>query len=178
MVQKRKKSFWKKIKEVSHKQLVVPLLNGMSDPIFSARGVMVGLAWAMTPLVGVQMTTVTITWAICKFFKYKFSLPIALAWTWVTNVFTMLPIYYVFYLTGKIMMGQWSNIDGFSKFSDLFKSVFMSSDISFWQSLVELTKDWAFAMFIGCIPYVILGGFGGYFGTLAWMKRKKKNAEK
>ena len=62
--------------------------------------------WAMTPFFGIQMALVMGTWLVTKkIFNWDFSIVNGLAWTWVTNVFTLLPVFYMFFLTGNLMLG-------------------------------------------------------------------------
>ena len=63
-------------------------------------GTVIGLFWALTPLIGFQMSLVSITWVFLRFFKIHFNLPVALALVWITNPFTMPFFYYTFYLSG------------------------------------------------------------------------------
>ena len=94
MKNKENTSLIRRFGRLLYLKLIVPLKRSKHPVSYTARGVLVGMMWAMTPLVGIQMTTVWFTWITAKFlFKWDFSLPVALAWTWVTNVFTMFPIY-------------------------------------------------------------------------------------
>ena len=166
-------------------KLIVPLKRSPHLPEYTARGVLIGMMWAMTPLVGIQMTAVFFTWLFAKkVFKWDFSLPVALAYTWVTNVFTMWPIYYIFYATGKIMMGDF-DISAFSAFAEAGQKAF-SIDISFWEVSKAimlfvglLMKEWGLAMAIGCLPWSIFCGWLSYRITLKWLRKRaerKNNA--
>ena len=174
-----KKSFFGRLTRLFHLKLVIPLKRSEHPPEFTARGVLIGVMWAMSPLVGVQMTTVLITWIIAKkIFKWDFSLPVALAYTWITNVLTMWPIYYVFYATGKLMMGD-LDISAFSVFAEAGRQAF-SNDISFWEVtkavlvfLKLLMEDWGLAMAIGCIPWSIVCGWVSYRLTKRWLLRRE-----
>ncbi|MGN1091783.1 MAG: DUF2062 domain-containing protein [Alphaproteobacteria bacterium] len=184
--QETKKNFFGRVLRLCHLKLVVPLQRSEHPPQFTARGVLVGMMWAMTPLVGIQMTTVLITWVIAKkLFKWDFSLPVALAYTWVTNVLTMWPIYYVFYATGKLMMGDF-NISAFSVFAQTGRQAF-SADVSFWEItkailifLKLLMEDWGLAMALGCIPWSIVWGWISYRLTKKWLlgRQDKKSKAK
>ena len=148
------------------KKLIIPILRSQHPPEFTARGVMIGLAWAMTPLVGVQMYAVFMTWlATKKLFKWDFNLPIALAWTWVSNVFTMLPIYYVFYATGKLGIGRYETFSGYDGFIKLWKGAF-AKDVSIYEALKTsvnvMVTEWGLAMTVGCVPWAILFAWLGY----------------
>lgn len=166
-------------------KLIVPLLRSPHPPEYKARGVAVGLAWAMTPLVGIQMWTVFMTWLICKkVFKWNFSLPLGIAWTWVTNVFTMIPIYYIFYVTGKLMFGDFDSIGGYDTLSEIFRKTFLS-DIGFveqWKEFFKLLlQDFGVAMMVGCIPWLIVSAVLGYYLTLRFERaralRRQRKAE-
>ena len=158
-----KNSFFSRFIRLLNLKLIVPLKRSQHPPEYTAKGVLIGMMWAMTPLVGVQMTAVFLTWiAAKKFFKWDFSLPVALAYTWVTNVFTMWPIYYIFYATGKVMMGDF-DISAFSAFAEAGRQAF-SVNVSFWEVSKSimlfvglLMKEWGLAMAIGCIPWCSKG---------------------
>ena len=174
-------SFSEKTKQVVHQKLIEPIIHSKSSTEEKARGVAVGLAWAMTPLVGIQMVTVTLTWLIAKKLKWSFSLPLALAWTWVTNVITLVPVYYVFYVVGQFLRGKWSELTGYESVSRLIENVFLS-EASFWEKTKEFitlfVEDWGISMFLGCIPFIIGGYIVGYRFTIRlekiWQKRKGK----
>jgi len=184
MTMPKKNSFFSKIIRLLNLKLVVPLKRSPHPAQYTARGVLVGVMWAMTPLVGIQMTTVLLTWiAAKKLFKWNFSLPIALAYTWITNVFTMWPIYYIFYATGKVMMGDF-DISAFSAFTEAGRQAF-AVDISFWQIskavilfIGLLMKDWGLAMALGCLPWSVLGGWFSYRLTIKWLKKRDLRKQK
>ena len=150
-------------------RLVIPLKRSRHPPEYTARGVAVGTFWALTPTVGVQMAVVVVHWWISrKFFRRDFSVVNAMAWTWITNVFTLLPFYYLFYVTGQFMMGA-EDVTGYRGFITLWDSTASSTDpegtalselIQTWGAL--LLKDWFAAMALGSIPYAFVGGW------LAW----------
>ncbi len=179
-----KNSFFQRIVRLLNLKLIVPLKRSPHPAEFTARGVLVGMMWAMTPLVGIQMTTVLLTWLAAKrLFKWNFSLPVALAYTWVTNVFTMWVVYYVFYVTGQVMMGDF-NISAFSSFSAAAHQAF-DVDISFWQITKAimlfvglLMKEWGLAMALGCIPWSIFCGWLSYRLTLKWLRRREQRKNK
>lgn len=165
-----------KIGRLIYQKLIEPLIRSKKPPIYKARGVAVGLAWAMTPLVGIQMFLVTFTWGVLKKFKWHFSLPLALAWTWITNVATLVPVYYVFYITGQLMRGNFDDITGYDALKDLIARIFLSEEpfMKQMEAFCELLFiDWGVSMFIGCIPWVIISGFLGYHLTLKFIQKKE-----
>ena len=91
---------WSWLKRYLDQKLIRPFRESKSPIGEVALGAMIGMFWAMTPLVGVQMTLVTIHWFLFRFFRWHFSLPIAMAMVWISNPVTMGPLYYLFYLAG------------------------------------------------------------------------------
>lgn len=171
------------LKSVIYKRLIHSIICSRQLLIYKARGVAVGVAWAMTPLVGVQMSLVIMTWGIAKFFKWRFSLPLALAWTWVTNVVTLAPIYYLFYVTGQVMHGHFGDILGYYSLQKLIEIVFLGNapfrqqvDAFFYLFI----QDWGISMFTGCLPWAIISAFIAYRLTIRFERRrlKRKNWKK
>ena len=179
---KKKYSLAESLKRTVRMKLIIPLLRSPHPPEYKARGVAVGLAWAMTPLVGIQMWLVFMTWLFFKkVLKKSFSLPLGIAWTWVTNVITMIPCYYIFYVTGQILRWNVDNITGYQALSGILHDTFMG-DLSFCEQWILffklLLKDWGVSMAIGCLPFVALGAFLGYRLTMRFeltrLARKKR----
>lgn len=177
----RKRGVFKTIVSLVRVKLIAPMIRSKNPPEVTARGAMIGMAWAMTPLVGVQMYLVFMTWLFTKrFFKWDFSLPVGLAWTWITNVFTMPPFYYTFYVTGKIMMGEFAERTTYAKFYNLIKTVLAENGmIEALKAMgAVLIKDWGFAMMIGSVPWIIIGSWGAYKWTLWYIRRRQKTLMK
>lgn len=66
----------------------------------SARGVAIGLFWAMIPIpMQTIFSALTAIWL-------KANLPLAIIFVWVTNPLTMTPIYYLAYKLGSVLLDQ------------------------------------------------------------------------
>lgn len=166
----RKFTLWQKTKRICKYRLVIPLLRLPHPPKYKALGVSVGVAWAMTPLVGIQMYLVFMTWlTMKKIFKRDFSLVLGLAYTWITNVFTMIPIYYAFYVTGQLMMHR--PITSYADLKDTMKGVFFA-DYTFWEKIAAsgklLLQDWGVGMAVGCLPWALVFGVSSYYITMRY----------
>ncbi len=65
-----------------------------------SRGVLIGLFWGFIPMpmqmLGVMATTPFL----------RFNVPIAISMVWLSNPFTMPPMYYMEYLTGNFILGR------------------------------------------------------------------------
>lgn len=162
-------------------KVIAPMVRSKEKPEVIARGSLVGMAVAMTPLVGIQMYLTFMIWlGARKLFKWRFSLPVAIAWNWVTNVFTMPPIYYTFYLTGKLMTGSFEQRTGYAKFYGMIKNVM--SEEGLWEATKALcaflVKDWGVAMSIGCVPWMIVCSWASYVWTIRFLKHRRATLEK
>ena len=164
------------LKELIYQKLIEPIIHSKHSAVYKARGVAVGLGWAMTPLVGIQMALVALTWGILKKFNWHFSLTLALAWTWVTNVVTLPPVYYLFYVTGQVMRLNFDDVTGYQSVKTLIEDVFIA-DIPFLEQLKAFLNlffiDWGVSMFVGCIPWIFVSVFFGYRLTLRFEEKRK-----
>jgi len=64
------------------------------------RGVTIGLFWGFIPM-PMQMLAVIATTPL-----FRFNIPIAIIMVWLSNPFTMPPMYYMEYLTGNLILGR------------------------------------------------------------------------
>jgi hypothetical protein len=133
--------------------------------------------WAMTPLVGIQMMLVLLTWFVAsRLFSWHFSLVLGLAWTWVTNAVTILPFYYAYYVTGQLLLGHWGDITGFETFVGLWESTF-AADLGFWDALVAYSVDivagWGLPLVVGSLPWVVAATAAGYLVSLRVSRRRE-----
>ena len=170
---------WERFRRLLRYRLIVPLKRSHHHPPeHTARGVMIGLAWALTPTIGIQMGLCLITWLIVRrLFRWDFSLIVACAWTWTTNVLTMLPCYYVFYVTGQLMLGH-PGLSGYDDFLRLWhhnvglQDEFGSFD---WFGYFEqLAVGWGVPMLVGCVPWAIAGSWLGYVWSLRFVRRHRE----
>jgi uncharacterized protein (DUF2062 family) len=160
-------------------RLVIPVLRGNTPPVHSARGVLVGLVCAMTPLVGVQMAMVAAVWAVQRTVApdWRFNVVVAMGWTWVTNVFTVPPIYYVFLVTGRLMLGRWEESLGFSAFSAKLEEILSLGGgglTAAWEITLAMIELWGLPMFLGCVPWAVVSGWIGYKWTLRLVTRRRE----
>lgn len=107
------------------------------------RGVAIGLFWGFIPM-PMQMLAVMATTPLLRF-----NVPIAISMVWLSNPFTMPPMYYVEYLTGNFILG-YEGIEGIELTMEWFSENF--DDI-----LVPLYVGTAFySIIVTSLVYVLL----------------------
>ncbi len=159
-----------------HDKLVEPLRRSRHPPEYTARGVFFGLLVAMTPTVGIQMAIVFGMWVIIRRARpaWDFNLVVALAWTWVTNVATAPPLYYLYIVTGRMMLGRWEDMQGYKVFAQRLAAT-MPEDAGWleaaWRYVVNLFDIFGVPMFVGCLPWMVLGSWAGYVWSLGLLRR-------
>lgn len=165
-------NFWQRFGRLIHYKLIIPLLRSQHPPEFTARGVMVGVFWAFTPLIGVQMYLVGLTWLCARLLpKYSFNLLIALAWTWVTNVLTIVPMYYTFYITGQALLGNFGSISGYDNFVVAWRAALEADGLvePLITYLQVVATEQGLPLAIGWIPYAFGLGWLGYRWSLKYV---------
>jgi len=145
------------------------------SPEYTARGIGIALFWAFTPLIPIQMYLLGLTWLMVRRIPWlDFNLLVALAWIWVTNAFTMIPIYFLFYLTGQLMLGRWDDLVGYGHFASQWQAVLNSSS-GFVESVQAITgmivREQGAALAVGCLPFAVGSGWLGYVLSLRFMRR-------
>ncbi len=163
-------------------RLVLPVLRAKHPPEYTARGVLFGLIVAMTPTVGVQMVIVFAIWFVVRTIRpsWDFNVIIAMVWTWVTNIFTLAPIYYIFLVTGRIMLGEGDDLSGYDAFSTQLADA-LASDAgiveSLWVYTASLFEIWGLPMFVGSLPWAALSAWLGYRWSLRLITRFRTRRE-
>jgi len=179
----RRHSFAQSILRLIKYRLIVPLLRSVESPEHTARGVLVGVAWAFTPLIGVQMPLIALTWALARWLiGWRFHLLVALAWAWVTNAVTLVPTYYGFYLTGQLLLGRWSDLSGYDAFGRLLDRFVLGEGPPLdraAQAITLIAQDWGLALVLGCLPWMAVLSWLGYRWTFRLMTvRRQRQTDK
>jgi uncharacterized protein len=158
--------------------LIRPMLRAKHPPEYAARASAIGIFMALTPTIGVQIPTIAALWALLRTLRdeHAFSLPLAVAWTLPTNAFTLPPVYYVFLVTGQILLGRWEEIGTYSAVVHRL-SVDLDADATWvqalWAHLFNLFDAFGFPLFVGCLPWAIGGAWLGYALTLRLIRARR-----
>jgi uncharacterized protein len=156
------------------------MVRSRQPPENTARAVAVGLFWALTPTFGIQMALSALHWYISRtFFKRDFSVVVAMAWTWVTNLFTLPIAYYIFFLTGQILLGRWHDLSGYESFQKFWITAMGETggdptSIAAWETYFSvIVEGWGLAMLVGSLPLAFTSYFVGYYWTLKIVRRRR-----
>ena len=123
------------------------------DPKYIARANLVGIGMAFAPFPG-QTPVIIALWLLSKKLHLKFSLITAIAWSFISNIFTNIPLFYLYYVTGNFILQKPNTID--------FKN------INF-----ETINQLGTSFFLGSIFYMTIFGTLGYFIGLCILRKKK-----
>lgn len=173
---------WRKIWQIIDERLVKPFRESHAPADHLALGSAVGVFWALTPLVGIQMYLVSMTWAVGKFFKIRMSLPIGMAMVWISNPLTMPALYYIFYITGYyifILFGAEMTEMSFQSFSQVIDealSMSLVDSLIYWGKF--LLNDFGLPALIGGFVTGIPGGIFAYRFTMKWVARHRTKLAK
>ncbi len=156
--------FFRSIYRYSYYKLIIPIKREKRGAEYIARGTAVGLFFAFTPIVW-QMNIVLLFWIFARLFKWQFSLPIALAWTWVSNAATNLPLFYLYFITGRIITGNF-DLGSYGEFISFFNN-------GLWDGLKAVFASWGVDILIGSFFYMVTASTIGYITTYRWAKKRK-----
>lgn len=145
---------WKKLKELIDERLIRPIRDSHAPSGELALGTAVGLFWALTPLVGVQMLLTTATWALFKGTKrLRFNLAVALAWVWITNPVTMPIFYYTFYMVGYYVFLLFDPALQIISFHLFETTIHQANEMNMWDGVMHwvrfILNDLGWPMVVG-----------------------------
>lgn len=86
------------------KKLIFYSKKQYKNPYYLARSNMVGMGLAFAPFPG-QIPLIFGIWLLGRKLKWRFSLAIAIMWSFISNVFTNIPLFYLYYITGNFLRG-------------------------------------------------------------------------
>ncbi len=148
-------------------------------PAYIARGAGIGLFISFTPTVGFQIPILVGLRLLAKR-TWPFHLPLALLTTLPTNALTIPFAYYVYVVTGRLMLGRTENLRGFDFFLDRLNQSTASNLTWYeelWQSAYVLLAEFGMPLFIGSLPWALLISMVGYRFTLQLAMRRKGYVE-
>ena len=147
------------------------ILRTDDSPSRIARAVAIGVFMAWLPLIGLQMLFV-----LAFSFILRANKVVGLPIVWISNIFTLGPIYYPSYLLGSAMLK--SQTIGIRSFEHHFREIFSSSLP--WRGRIKEFVDLLFAevfypTFIGSLIIGLLLALPCYFLTIRAIERHRQH---
>ncbi|MEO5346991.1 MAG: DUF2062 domain-containing protein [Magnetococcus sp. YQC-9] len=169
--------WWAILRVTVRRQLITPILRGNLDAAYYARASAVGFFFNFTPSVGGQIPLIVALWSLTRLLapRWDFHLGIACAWTLLTSLPTVPPMYYTFFLTGCLLLGRPEGLNGFQFFVDALNGMQSGGDWleSLWLDLVQLWDLFGLPLFIGSLPWGFGTGWIAYIWTLRLIERHR-----
>lgn len=149
-------------------------------PAYMARTFAVGFMAGISPLFGQSIICFVLWCIIDRMLKFRFNLIIACLLTFISNPLTTPIMFYIFYLTGQLLLGEAAI--PFSAFTNEIK-ILITEEFSFAHiisTLSTLLKGIGAPIILGNIPWTIFVGILGYYigYRLSIRLRRKQNLKK
>ena len=148
---------------------------GLEDsPHAIALGVAIGIFYGMTPTVGIQTIFILATVVLTRRFFY-FNAPAAIAATYVSNPFTMVPLYYAWYCLGAAFTG------GDATFTEL-KALWAFDDFQGWWVAVQTAGyEIGIPMLVGALITALVSAaiaYPSFYFLLTWLHNNRANSKR
>jgi uncharacterized protein len=173
---RRSRGWFTSLQRATRYRLIVPLLRSRNPPEHTARGVAAGVFWGVLPILGLQTVAIVITWTLARRTRWDLSLVQALAWQWVNNPLTMVPLYYLFYATGHVMAGHgWAG--GYHTFVGLWTTT-MSETTTWSDRVIGIARVLGLPTLVGSLPWATLGAIAAYRFACGFGRRVERRFER
>lgn len=152
-----------------HYRFLVPFRRNPGQPHVMARGAALGFAIGLSPTMGLQMAIILVLWWIAnRLLEKDFSVAVAMAASFISNPATMVPLYYLYYEIGSMILGTDVALSR-DAFEHLSGQAGVAQSSSWWDASLNVIAFFWYevgpAMFVGCLPLMIIGGAGVYVIT-------------
>lgn len=153
-------------KSYLNRKLFQPFKRSYSNPNYLARSAAVGMSFAFAPFPG-QTPVVGALWLISRKLKWRFSLAISLALTFISNIFTNFPLFYLYYKTGDWLRQKPDNLS-YKELRNIFGE-------GLFDGFKFMLSELGLSIVIGSLLFMIVFGLLGYgLGYLTALYTAKK----
>lgn len=157
-----------------HKHFVAPLVGSRNPPWFDARGVAVGLFVGFGCPVGGQVISLVLFRMI-----FRFNSVVAFAFSWVSNPFSVLPMYYAYYYLGSLILHR-PSIMSRQAFREVMAPIVHTE--YFWESVHSFSSlgwDIMLRWWVSAVLLAVVSGVIGYVATYHFQRlRCRRKAAK
>ena len=167
----------KKIDKYIREKFINPVLHSRAPVSEVSLGVAVGIFMGFTPTVGVQMYLVAIVWTIYRYvFGRHFKLPVGVAMVWISYPLTMVPMYYLFLVTGYLVFDIQHGLS-YQHFAESLGRISQTGDTM--DQIAEGTRfllvDLGWPMVIGGFVYAVPFSIISYYITKSLVTSHRKS---
>lgn len=167
----------KKFEKYIRVKFINPVLNSRAPVSEVSLGVAVGIFLGFTPTVGLQMYLVAIAWTIYRYvFGRHFNLPVGVAMVWISNPLTMVPLYYLFLVTGYWVIDIQNGLS-YEHFAESLARISQTGDTL--EKIAEGTRflliDLGWPMIIGGFVYAVPLSIISYYITKGMVSSHRKS---
>jgi uncharacterized protein (DUF2062 family) len=160
-----------------YRKFIVRLLELDDTPREIAWGIAIGVFIAMTPTVGIQMITIAL---LCTLFNGNRLAGVAMAW--ISNPLTVVPIYWLNYVIGSIILrAPMISKAEIASLVDVKSTSIFGMFFEFLGNLGTMTAKAAGPMFLGGVIVGIICAIPAYYITLPlftkWKEAFRKEKE-
>ena len=168
----------KKFEGYLREKFIDPVLHSRSPVSELSLGVAVGGFMGFTPTVGVQMYLVAIVWTIYRYVLGRhFNLPVGVAMVWISNPLTMVPMYYLFLVTGYLAFDT-QHVLSYRHFAESLSKISQTGDMM--DQIAEGTRfllfELGWPMVIGGFVYAVPFSIISYYLTKYLVTSHRKNS--
>jgi uncharacterized protein (DUF2062 family) len=171
----RSKTFFQKLIRPAVGFVKFRILHVDDTPQRIARGMAVGLWVAFTPLMGIQMAI-----ALAGAILFRANKALAVMCVWLSNPFTLVPVYGPCYLIGRFLMGRIHPDVQPSQVGEQLSRIFSFSNMltklhtaTFWKEVAVVFGKIGLEVTIGGFVLGTLFAIAGYFATY-WIVTKHR----
>jgi uncharacterized protein (DUF2062 family) len=163
-------AFWRKTRRF----LAVKVLHTGDTPHAIARGAAIATFVAFLPLVGLQ-TVIAIGLAALARANKAICVPIV----WITNPFTLWPIYGACYALGRVLLARPAAVDEAAVLSELQRQQAVGFfELAYWKNVFTHLGRLGLELWVGCIIVGFVGALVAYglshWGVTAYRERRRK----
>lgn len=150
-----------------YERMVRPVLQINDSPHSLSLGIAMGLFVGLTPTVGIQMAVVVILGTLIRANRLA-----AVCVVWISNVFTVVPLYYLFYITGIALLGRES-----MTYEHLASIVSPGGERSAWQTVVYMFNELGWPLWLGSLVIATVCSLPTYPLCLRFFRRRAERNE-
>lgn len=148
----------RKLKRQYFRRVLRPISRLELSPTHVANTMCVGLGVGLIAPPGVQLAVVGVIWGVGRFVGLRFNLAVACVLTLITNPFTFVPIYTMYF-----GVGCWMTTCGAGNFQ--VESLLQTFQDEGTMAVLRQSGYFMLLILLGGLPFSVSGGiFGYYFG--------------